>query len=84
MANKKINFDKTYEYVPIEIITKSMDHDEQALTYILRRYQAYIEKLSSYRVRDRNGRYFTIIDEDKKQQIEAALILAIRQFRIKE
>lgn len=83
MAKTKRAKTNDYSYVPIEIIVDAIRNDERALEYILERYQSYIEILSSYKIKDRNGRWFTVLDEDKKQQIQEVLILAIRRFEIK-
>lgn len=82
MGKKKDIGGNDYRYLPIQIIIEATQNDELALEYILKRYQSYIEKLASHKVRDRNRRWFTVLDEDKKQQIEEVLILAIRQFKI--
>lgn len=84
MSRKKVEKGDHYEYIPIKIISEATQNDKIALEYILKRYQPYIDTLASYKARDRSGRRLIILDEDKKQQIEEALILAIRSFEIKQ
>lgn len=72
--------DKNFEFT-IDLITRARNGDNEALTDILKHYDARITALATYDTVDAEGRFRRRLDEDMKAEIHAALIYAIKNWR---
>lgn len=71
---------KDFEFT-IDLIERARNGDTEALTDILKHYDARITALATYDTVDAEDRFRRRLDEDMKAEIQIALIYAIKNWR---
>jgi tRNA U55 pseudouridine synthase TruB len=72
--------DKSFEFT-IDLIERARSGDAEALTDILKHYDARITALATYDTVDAEGRFRRRLDEDMKAELQTTLIYAIKNWR---
>ena len=66
------------EELTVEIIHHAMTGDKEALLKILQHYEHYIDKCAMVTKTTPDGKIHRYVDEDRKAEIQRALIYAIK------
>lgn len=69
--------------LPLSVILKAVEGDEEALTAVLKHYAKYIRSLSTRVLKDEYGNEYFYVDEDMRLRLETKLICSIvKDFKI--
>lgn len=83
MNGKNFNDDER-GLLPFPVILAATKGDPDAMKVVLQHYQSYIAHLSMRKIRDTSGNTFWGIDEDLRERLQAKLMRAILNFKIKK
>jgi len=70
--------------VPYEIIESAIVKDDHALQYVNDHFDSYLNYLARREKFDAKGNVIKYVDQEVKETIRLALLVAIPEFKIKE
>lgn len=70
--------------VPYEVIEAAVSQEVEAMNYIIRHFEAYLNQLSQKTLFDERKNAYTYIDPEIKRRLELKLMMAILGFEIRE
>lgn len=73
---------KNRSLVPFSTITAASAGNEEALRAVVKHYERYIIRLCTKYYVDKHGEEYSYIDEELRQKLEIALIVATMKFEI--
>ena len=65
------------------VIERAAGGDVDAINKVLKHYEGYIIALSVKRLRDGDGRTYTVVDEEMRRTLETKLIVKLLRFDLK-
>lgn len=70
--------------LPYDVIRRASEGDVEAMDRVVRRYGAYMNKLSTQPYVDQAGNFHYVVNEDIRRQLETKLIRKVLLFRATE
>ena len=70
------------DLLPISVIRAASHGEIEAMNQILKRYEKYINKLSTRMLYDKHGNQYLCVDEEIRNRLQTKLIETVLEFEI--